>query len=111
MTTEQPNSPIQPITDVQAHQLAQILSVQQEQLRTLRLQTERIVDAIQVSQQHSGIRDIAIKAITMSFGDMVFLLVKISLASIPAAIILFILYGIALALLGGIFAALLNAAF
>jgi hypothetical protein len=42
---------------------------------------------------------------------MVLLLVKIALASIPAAIIVLILYGIVLALLGGIFAAMLRASF
>lgn len=111
MTIEQPDPAARPIPDAQAYQLAQILSVQQEQLKALQFQTERVVGAIQVLQQRSGSRDVAINAITMSFGEMVGLLVKIALASIPAAIILFILSGIISALLGGIFAAMLRAAF
>jgi len=111
MTIEQPHPSAQPVSDEQASQLAQILSVQQEQLKMLQLQTERVVGAIQVLQQRSDNRNVAINAITMSFGDMVLLLVKIALASIPAAIIVLILYGIVLALLGGIFAAMLRASF
>jgi|YNPBryunderm2012_1023409.scaffolds.fasta_scaffold11709_3 hypothetical protein len=111
MTIEQPHPSAQPVSDEQASQLAQILSVQQEQLKMLQLQTERVVGAIQVLQQRSDNRNVAINAITMSFGDMVLLLVKIALASIPAAIIVLILCSIVLALLGGIFAAMLRAAF
>ncbi len=111
MTIEQTNQSAQPMSDAQASQLAQILSVQQEQLKALQEQTERVVGAIQVLQQRSGARDVAINAITMSFGEMVGLLVKIALASIPAAIILFILFGIASAVLGGILAAMFRAAF
>lgn len=101
----------QPNSDGQTHQLTQILSVQQEQLKALQLQTERVVGAIQVLQQRSTGRDVALNGVTMGFGEMVGLLVKVALASIPAAIILFILFGIVSALLGGIFAAMLRAAF
>ena len=111
MTTDQSNQSAQPISDAQAYQLTQILSVQQEQLKAVQLQTERVVGAIQVLQQRSTGRDIAINGVTMGFGEMVGLLVKIALASIPAAIILFIIFGIVSAVLGGIFAAMLRAAF
>ncbi len=69
MTIEQANQSAQPMSDAQASQLAQILSVQQEQLKALQEQTERVVGAIQVLQQRSGARDVAINAITMSFGE------------------------------------------
>lgn len=111
MTIEQSNPSAQSMSDAQTYQLTQILSVQQEQLKALQAQTERVVGALQVLQQRSSGRDVAINAVTMGFGDMVGLLVKLALASIPAAIILFILFGIASALLGGIFAAMLRAAF
>ena len=51
---------------------------------------------------------VVIKGIDMPFGSIVGLMVKWSLASIPAAIILFIIYGVLFAVFGSVITAMIN---
>lgn len=52
--------------------------------------------------------DVVVKDIQMPFGSMVVFMVKWTIASIPAMIIVMILAMIAVAIVGGIFGALLG---
>ena len=61
-----------------------------------------------ISQQSPAVVNVKVVDINMPFMAMVGLMIKVSLASIPAAIILTILGAILAAIFGGIFAAMLG---
>ena len=46
--------------------------------------------------------EVVIKKVDISFGDLVGLMIKIGIASVPAAVILAIVYVFAIAMIGGI---------
>jgi hypothetical protein len=52
-------------------------------------------------------RDITINGIDIPFSDLMWFMVKVSLASIPATIIVVFTYLVALAVLGGVVAAII----
>ena len=51
-----------------------------------------------------------ITGVDIGIGDLIVLMIKIAIASIPATIIIMIVFGILGAIFGGIFAALIGAA-
>lgn len=56
----------------------------------------------------AGANRVVITGVDMSFGDLVVFILKVMLASIPAYIILFIIFGILAAVFGGLFAGLIG---
>lgn len=91
--------------EMQHQQLAQLVSLQQEQLTVLQAQTREIVAALRDVQRSSRQSDVSINNVTMSFGDMVSLFVRSGLAAVPAMIILSIIGALVFAVLSGVLVA------
>jgi hypothetical protein len=56
----------------------------------------------------TGSNNVVITGVNIPFGELVGLILKVMLASIPAYIILFIVFGILAAVFGGLFAGLIG---
>lgn len=109
----QPASPTE-LLSAQASALAKLVEIQKsqrEQIEELRLQNERIIGLLGQDKKEAGIGHVKIEDINMPFLAMIGLLVKVSLASIPALLILALIYGILTIIFGGLLGGLLGRLF
>jgi sorbitol-specific phosphotransferase system component IIBC len=90
-------------------ELVEIQKAQNEQIEELQHQNERIIGALARSERGSVLTHVKIEDINMPFMALVGFLVKLSLASIPAMLILALLYFLVVVVLGGLFAGLFAA--
>lgn len=91
--------------------LVDIQNIQKAQIAELKTQNERMIELLSSRSEESSsenLTHVKIENINMPFGALVGFMIKISLASIPAAIILAIIYALIVALFGGIFAGIFN---
>jgi hypothetical protein len=90
-------------------EMVEIQKLQREQISKLREQNTRIIQLLEnVSDEDPklGLFYVKIEDVNMPFGSLVGFMLKVSLAAIPAAIILGVLYALVIAIFGGIFSAL-----
>ncbi len=85
------------LVDIQNTQLVQIAQVKSQNERMIELLTTQNKEYLATDFNHVKIEDI-----NMPFGALVGFMIKVSLATIPAAIILAILYALVVAVFGGI---------
>jgi len=103
---EEPNSPE---AGYCKHQIAEIDAIIEEEMPNDRANEESSFHAAGSSgQQTSDVPSIVVTDIRMSFGSMVSFMVKWSIASIPALIILTLIFAAIGAVFGGLFAAFLR---
>ena len=96
-TASRPPSP----DSTQVTQLIQIQSRIDQRLARIEADMADIL-----AYQRTGSQQVMVQDVSMNFGSMVFFMVKWAIASIPAAIILFVITGIAFLVFGGFMAAL-----
>ncbi len=85
--------------------LVDIQSKQKDQITELERQNEKIIESLaDLVDKGDSTLDVNIENINMPFMDLVGFMVKIAIASIPAAIFIGILYAIVIAIFGGILA-------
>ena len=82
--------------------LVEIQKAQSAQIQELQKQNERLIGVTVDAQRVKGLGSVKIENINMPFWALVGFLIKLSLASIPAMIILMIIYGIIVFILGGL---------
>ena len=101
----QQKNPVE-LLEVQVQKLTEIAQSQQEQLRMLKAQSDKLsaligaVDQLRQDEDDDDLDHVKIEDVNMPFMAMVGFLVKVSLASIPAAIILSVLGFLLFALFG-----------
>jgi hypothetical protein len=96
----------------QTKSLAELVDIQKDQksqIEQLQQQNERLIGILADGEPAGGLMRVKIEDINMPFIALVGLLIKISLASIPAMLILALLYVLIVFLLGGMLTALFAA--
>jgi hypothetical protein len=97
------------LLSLQAQSLSELVDIQKaqkEQIAELQRQNERLVGLLTNMNRvdsDSGFTHVKIENINMPFGALVGFMVKVSLASIPAFLILLIIYAVIAFLLSSIF--------
>ena len=95
----------------QTQSLADLVAIQQAQsvqIEELKKQNERLIGITVDTKREKSLSQVKIENINMPFWAMVGFLIKLSLASIPAMIILTVIFGILTLVLGGIFGVFLG---
>jgi hypothetical protein len=98
----QVSKPVQPanpteLLSLQAQSLSQLVEIQKtqkEQIAELQRQNERVIGLLADIARDWGVTHVKIEDINMPFGALIGFLVKASLASIPAFLILLVVYGV-----------------
>lgn len=101
--------------EAEVSSLKEIAATQQAQLKSLEQTNQKLVALMEhrANQPQAGVTGVKIQDFNMPFMNLVGLLVKVALASIPAGIVLTIIYAIILFIVatvfGGIGLGLMNA--
>jgi hypothetical protein len=90
-------------------ELVEIQKVQNGQIEELQQQNERLIGILADNDRASGLTRVKIEDANMPFTALVGLLIKVSLASIPAMLTLTLLYVLIVFVLGGLLTALFAA--
>lgn len=96
----------------QSQSLAELVAIQKAQsaqIEALRQQNERLIAVNQNAGQSRGLSAVRIENINMPFWSLVTFLIKLSLASIPAMLILWVIFAVIALVLGGVFGGIFGA--
>ena len=113
-TNPQINKPEQPassaeLLSTEARSLVELVEIQKSQkaqIEKLQRQNERIIGLLTDAKEKNLLAHVKIEDVNMPFGALIGFLVKVSLASIPAMLILGVIYLLVVALFGGLLAGL-----
>lgn len=90
-------------------ELVAIQKAQSEQIEGLQQQNERVIGILADSRRDKPASHVKVENINMPFWALVGFLIKLSLASIPAMLIVMMIYGIMVFVLGGLLEGTLGA--
>lgn len=96
----------------QSQSLAELVAIQKAQsaqIEALKQQNERLIAVNQNAGQSRGLSAVRIENINMPFWSLVGFLIKLSLASIPAMLILWVIFAVIALVLGGVFGGIFGA--
>lgn len=103
--TSAPSSPTAMLA-AQTQSLAELVAIQKtqsSQIEALRQQNERLLASQSAAGQPKGLQHVKIENINMPFWALVGFMIKVTLASIPAMLILWVVFAILALVLGGVF--------
>lgn len=89
-------------------ELVEIQKAQSAQIQELQRQNERLIGISVDTKREKGLSGVRIENINMPFWSLVGFLIKLSLASIPAMLILWVIFAIIALVLGGVFGVFLG---
>ncbi len=96
----------------QTQSLAELVAIQKaqsSQIEALRQQNERLLASQSAAGQAKGPLHVKIENINMPFWALVGFMIKVTLASIPAMLILWVIFAIIALVLGGVFGGIFGA--
>lgn len=103
--TSTPSSPTAMLA-AQTQSLAELVAIQKaqsSQIEALRQQNERLLASQSAAGQAKGMQHVKIENVNMPFWALVGFMIKVSLASIPAMLILWVVFAVLALILGGVF--------
>lgn len=109
--TSAPSSPTAMLA-AQTQSLAELVAIQKaqsSQIEALRQQNERLLASQSAAGQAKGLLHVKIENVDMPFWALVGFMIKVTLASIPAMLILWVIFAVIALVLGGVFGGFFSA--